>query len=118
MPEMREAERSIVKYVQEKQFNDETECLKRNQDIVTVILSQRAKGGSVQRGSSIFGLDAVLVNGMLVVLVDGCGMLRCLKMLNIKSFCLKTTCYELDSAALSFCIWSFGERICSVTFTK
>ena len=94
VPEMREAERSIVKYVQEKHFKEEIESLKRNQDIVTVITSQRPKGGSVKRGSSIFGSDPVLVDGILVVsrlLVDGYGMLRCLKMPNIKAFCLKTT---------------------------
>ena len=47
VPEMREAERSIVKYVQEKHFKEEIESLKRNQDVVTVIPSQRPKGGSV-----------------------------------------------------------------------
>ena len=67
VPEMREAERSIVNYVQEKHFREEIESLKRNQDIVTVIPSQRSKGGSVKRGSSIFGLDLVLVDGILVV---------------------------------------------------
>ena len=67
MPELREAEQSIVKYVQEKHFREEIESLKRNQDIVTVIPSQRSKGGSVKRGSSIFGLDLVLVDGILVV---------------------------------------------------
>ena len=67
VPEMREAERSIVKYVQEKHFKEEIESLKRNQDIVTVIPTQRPKGGSVKRGSSIFGLDSVLVDGILVV---------------------------------------------------
>ena len=64
VPEMREAEWSIVKYVQEKHFREEIE---RNQDIVTVIPSQRSKVGSVKRGSSIFGLDLVLVDGILVV---------------------------------------------------
>ena len=29
--------------------------------------SQRSKGGSVKRGSSIFGLDPILVDGILVV---------------------------------------------------
>ena len=53
-PEMREAERSIVKCVQEKHFKEKIECLNGNQDIVTVIPSQRPKGGSVKRGSSIF----------------------------------------------------------------
>lgn len=54
VPEMKEAVRSIVKYVQEKHFKEEIESLKRNQDIVTMIPSQRPKGGSVKRGSSIF----------------------------------------------------------------
>ena len=67
VPEMREAERSIVKYVQEKHFKEKIECINGNQDIVTVIPSQRPKGGSVKRGSSIFGLDPVLVDGILVV---------------------------------------------------
>ena len=61
VPEMREAEWSIINYVQEKHFREEIESLKRNQDIVTVIPSQRF------RGSSIFGLDLVLVDGILVV---------------------------------------------------
>ena len=90
VPEIREAERSIVKYVQEKHFKEEIESLKRNQDIVTVIPSQRPKGGSVKRGSSIFGLDPVQVD-RFCLLVDGSGMLRCLKMSSVKSFCLKTT---------------------------
>ena len=67
VPEMREAGRSTVKYIQQKYFKEEIECLKRNQDIVTVIPSQRPKGGSVKRGSSIFGLDPVLLDGILVV---------------------------------------------------
>ena len=67
VPEMREAELSIVKYVQEKHFKEEIESLKRNEDVVTVIPSQRPKGGSVKRSSSIFGLDPVLVDGILVV---------------------------------------------------
>ena len=41
VPEMREAEWSIINYVQEKHFREEIESLKRNQDIVTVIPSQR-----------------------------------------------------------------------------
>ena len=41
--EIREAERSIVKYVREKHFKEEIESLKRNQDMVTVIPSQRPK---------------------------------------------------------------------------
>ena len=32
-----------------------------------MIPSQRSKGGSVKRGSSIFGLDPILVDGILVV---------------------------------------------------
>ena len=32
-----------------------------------MIPSQRPKGGSVQKGSSIFGLDPVLVDGILTV---------------------------------------------------
>ena len=67
VPEIREAEQSIVKYVQEKHFKEEIESLKRNQDVVTVIPSQRPKGGSVKRSSSIFNLDPVLVDGILVV---------------------------------------------------
>ena len=67
VPEMREGGRSIVNYVQEKHFKEEIESLKRNQDIVTVIPNQRLQGGSVKRGSSIFGLDPVLVDGILVV---------------------------------------------------
>ena len=67
VPEMKEAVQIIVKYVQEKQFKEEIESLKRNQDIVPMIPSQRPKGGSVKRGSSIFGLDPVLVDGILVV---------------------------------------------------
>ena len=67
VPEIREAERSIVKYVQEKHFKEEIESLKRNQDVVTVIPSQRPKEGSVKRGSSIFGLDPVQVDRILVV---------------------------------------------------
>ena len=67
VPEMRKAGRSIVNYVQEKHFKEEIECLNRDQDIITVIPSQRPKGGSVKRGSSIFGLDPVLVDGILVV---------------------------------------------------
>ena len=67
MPKLREAERTIVKYVQEKHFKEEIEILKRNQDIVTLIPSRRLKGGSVKRGSSIFGLDPILVDGILVV---------------------------------------------------
>ena len=67
VPEMREAERSIVKNVQEKHFKEEIESLKRKQDVVTVIPSQRPKGGSVKGSSSIFGLDPVLVDGILVV---------------------------------------------------
>ena len=67
VPEMKEAVRSIVKYVQEKHFKEEIESRKRNQDIVTMIPSQRPKGGSVKRGSSISGLDSVLVDGILVV---------------------------------------------------
>ena len=65
--EMREAGRSIVNYVQERHFKEEIECLNRNQDVVTVIPRQRLKGGSVKRGSSIFALDPVLVDGILVV---------------------------------------------------
>ena len=37
--EMREAERSLVKYVQDKHFKEEIESLKRNQDVVTVRFS-------------------------------------------------------------------------------
>ena len=67
VPEMREAERSIAKYVQEQHLKEEIESLKGNQDIVTVIPSERPKGGSVQRGSSVFGLVPVLVDGILIV---------------------------------------------------
>ena len=67
VPEMKEAVRSIVKYVQEKHFKEEIESLKRKQDIVTMIPSQRPKGDSVKRGSSISSLDSVLVDGILVV---------------------------------------------------
>ena len=88
VPEMREVERSIVKYVQVKHFKEEIECLHRNQDVVIVLPRQRPKGGSVKRGSSIyiyiyiyiiylqnsirtsssmFGLDPVLGYGILVV---------------------------------------------------
>ena len=67
VPEMRESEWGIVKYVQEKHFREEIESLKRSQYIVTVIPSQRSKGGSVKRGSGIFGLDLVLVDGILDV---------------------------------------------------
>ena len=71
VPEMREARRSTVKYVQEKHFKEEIECLNRNQDIVTVIPSQRHKGGSVKRGSRIFGLDPVLVDRSSLKSVKG-----------------------------------------------
>ena len=67
VPEMREAGRSIVNYVQEKHLKEEIECLNRNQDVVTMIPRQRLKGGSIKRGSSIFGLDLVLMDGILVV---------------------------------------------------
>ena len=36
-------------------------------DVITVVPRKRLKAGSVKRGSSIFGLDPVLVDGILDV---------------------------------------------------
>ena len=114
-PEMREAERSIVKYVQEKHFKEKIECLNGNQDIVTVIPSQRPKGGSVKRGSSISG---VLVDGILVV----GGQLRHPSLPeDAKHQIILSKDHHATNLIVRyyhFYIWSFGERVRSATTTK